>query len=99
MDTEAFLAAARELLAVPSTADRPGELGRALDFVLDFVGPGFTVERFASGGKPSALLYRAGRGRSSGSSSTRTWTWSRPRPGSSSPGWRTAGCTPAAPRT
>ena len=58
MDTEAFLAAARELLAVPSTADRPGELSRALDFVLDFVGPGFTVERFASGGKPSALLYR-----------------------------------------
>jgi succinyl-diaminopimelate desuccinylase len=57
MDTEAFLDAACELLAVPSTADRPAELGRALDFVLDFVGPGFTVERFDSGGKPSALLY------------------------------------------
>jgi succinyl-diaminopimelate desuccinylase len=60
VDTEAFLDAARELLAVPSTADRPGELAQALDFVLDFVGPGFTVERFASGGKPSALVYRGG---------------------------------------
>ncbi len=42
---------------MPSTADRPDELQRALDLVLDFVGPGFTVERFVSGGKPSALLY------------------------------------------
>src|SRR6202030_4839450 len=33
------------------------ELRRALDYVLDFVGPGFTVERFESGGKPSALVY------------------------------------------
>jgi succinyl-diaminopimelate desuccinylase len=58
MDTERFLATAGELLAVQSTTDRPGELNRALGFVLDFVGPGFTVERFESGGKPSALLYR-----------------------------------------
>lgn len=58
MDTAPFLAAACELLAVPSTADRPGELRKALDFVVDFVGPGFVVERFESGGKPSALLYR-----------------------------------------
>ena len=58
MDTERFLAAACELLAVPSTADRPGDLHRALSFVVDFVGPGFTVERFESGGKPSALIYR-----------------------------------------
>ena len=57
MDTERFLATAGELLAVQSTADRPGELHRALGFVLDFVGPGFTVERFESGGKPSALVY------------------------------------------
>src|SRR5215470_8185745 len=62
MDTERFLAAAGELLAVQSTADRPADLHRALGFVLDFVGPGFTVERFESGGKPSALIYR-GRGR------------------------------------
>jgi succinyl-diaminopimelate desuccinylase len=58
METEPFLAAAAELLAVPSTADRPDELHRALNFVVDFVGPGFTVERFESGGKPSALIYR-----------------------------------------
>ena len=50
-------ARACELLAIPSTSDRPGELRRALEFVLDFVGPGFTVERFESGGKPSALVY------------------------------------------
>jgi len=55
MDTESFLATA--LLAVPSTADRPGDLHRALSFVTEFVGPGFTVERFESGDKPSALLY------------------------------------------
>lgn len=57
MDLASFLPAARELLAIPSTADRPAELAKALDFVIDFVGPGFTVERFTSGGKPSALLY------------------------------------------
>jgi succinyl-diaminopimelate desuccinylase len=57
MDLASFLPAARELLAVPSTADRPAELAKALDYVIDFVGPGFTVERFTSGGKPSALLY------------------------------------------
>ena len=57
METESFLAAASEMLSIQSTADRPGDLGRALDFALDFVGPGFTVERFESGGKPSALLY------------------------------------------
>lgn len=50
------------LLAIPSTADRPDELARALDYVIDFVTAGgpagrFTVERFSSGGKPSALLY------------------------------------------
>ena len=42
---------------MPSTADRPDDLHRALEFVVDLVGPGFTVERFESGGKPSALLY------------------------------------------
>ncbi len=58
MDSESFLAAACELLAVPSTADRPRDLHRALGFAVDFVGPGFTVERFESSGKPSALIYR-----------------------------------------
>ncbi len=45
------------LLSIPSTADRPDELHRALEYVLDLVGPGFTVERFESNGKPSALVY------------------------------------------
>ncbi len=57
MDTEAFLTAACELLAVPSTSGRPDDLGRALDLVLGFAGPGFTVERFESNSKPSALVY------------------------------------------
>jgi succinyl-diaminopimelate desuccinylase len=58
MDIERFLAVARELLAVRSTADRPADLRRALAFVADFAGPGFTVEWFESGGKPSVLMYR-----------------------------------------
>ena len=101
MDTEALLAAARELLAVPSTADRPGELGRALDFVLDFVGPGFTVERFALGGKPSALLYR-GRGATAAFRvilNAHLDVVPAP-PGQFEPRLEgTAGCTPRAPRT
>lgn len=51
-----FLASAVELLSIPSTAERPGELGRALEFAIQAAGPA-TVERFSSGGKPSALLY------------------------------------------
>src|SRR4051812_50036258 len=54
---------AHELLAIPSTADRPYELLRALKYVLDVVGPGFTVERFESDGKPSALVYTGPRRR------------------------------------
>ncbi|HET9898765.1 MAG TPA: M20/M25/M40 family metallo-hydrolase [Streptosporangiaceae bacterium] len=57
MDADSFLEVARELLCVHSTADRPADLAKALDFVIDYVGPGFTVERFESNGKPSALLY------------------------------------------
>jgi succinyl-diaminopimelate desuccinylase len=57
MELESFLATASQLLAVPSTADRPAELEKALSLVLDVVGAGFTVERFSSGGKPSALVY------------------------------------------
>jgi len=59
MDVDSFLTQAAGLLAIPSTSDRPGDLRRALDFVLDFVGPAVTVERFESGGKPSALVYPA----------------------------------------
>ena len=57
LDLDWFLGVAGELLAIPSTADRPAELHRALEYVLDFVGPGFEVRRFESGGKPSALVY------------------------------------------
>lgn len=57
MDLESFLPAACDLLAIPSTADRPDDLHRALEMVLEFAGPGHTVERFAAGGKPSALVY------------------------------------------
>jgi succinyl-diaminopimelate desuccinylase len=49
-----------ELLAVRSTADRPDQLRRAVESVVEFVGPGFSVERFESNGKPSALVYADG---------------------------------------
>ena len=57
VDLDAFLAVAVDLLGVQSTADRPELLRRAVDTVIDFVGPGFRVERFDSNGKPSALVY------------------------------------------
>lgn len=57
VDLDAFLGVAVDLLGVPSTADRPELLRRAVDFVVDFIGPGFRVERFESSGKPSALVY------------------------------------------
>jgi succinyl-diaminopimelate desuccinylase len=66
MDLDSFLADAVELLAVPSTADRPAELRRAVDAVVHFVGPGFVVERFSSAGKPSALLWAGAHRRESG---------------------------------
>ena len=99
MDTEAFLTAACELLAVPSTYDRPDDLSRALDLVLGFAGPGFTVERFESSGKPSALVYHGRSDRTSGSSSTLTSTSCRPRRTSSSRAGRVTGCTRGALRT
>lgn len=58
MMPDGFLAQAERLLAVPSTEDRPDELARALAQVLEIVGPGFTVQRFSSRGKPSALVHR-----------------------------------------
>ena len=50
LDLDWLLAAASDLLAIPSTADRPDQLHRALEYVLDFVGPGFGVRRFESAG-------------------------------------------------
>ncbi|GIF07360.1 M20 family metallopeptidase [Actinoplanes siamensis] len=53
---EELLASAEALIAIRSTADRPGDLHRALGLALDLVGPGFDVRRFESHGKPSALI-------------------------------------------
>ncbi|MBU2669254.1 M20/M25/M40 family metallo-hydrolase [Actinoplanes bogorensis] len=49
-----------ELIAIPSTADRPDQLARALDYVLKQVRGDFAVRRFESNGKPSALLHPPG---------------------------------------
>ncbi|SDG65604.1 succinyl-diaminopimelate desuccinylase [Sinosporangium album] len=57
MDVDAFLTSVEKLLAIPSTAERPEELRRALDFVLGYIGSAFTVEHFTSNGRPSALVY------------------------------------------
>jgi succinyl-diaminopimelate desuccinylase len=57
---DGWLARAGELIAIRSTAERPDELRRAVEFVVGEVGDGFTVRRFESGGKPSALLHPAG---------------------------------------
>ena len=51
-----------ELIAIRSTADRPDDLRRALDLVVDEAGPGWTIRRFDSRGKPSALLHPPGAG-------------------------------------
>jgi succinyl-diaminopimelate desuccinylase len=56
VDLESFLGAAAELLAIESTADNPGGLGEALEFAVGYAGGDVTTERFASGGKTSALL-------------------------------------------
>ncbi|MFI7601750.1 M20 family metallopeptidase [Actinoplanes sp. NPDC049681] len=55
-----LIEAATRLIAIRSTADRPAQLGEALEFVLGRLGPGFTVERFTCGGKPSALVHTGG---------------------------------------
>jgi succinyl-diaminopimelate desuccinylase len=60
VDLDALLDMARELISIPSTADRPDELARALDLMLGVVGPGVTIKRFSAGGKPSALVHRDG---------------------------------------
>ncbi|WP_436520896.1 M20 family metallopeptidase [Actinoplanes sp. HUAS TT8] len=53
---EELLASAEALIGIRSTADRPGELHRALGLALDVVGPDFEIQRFESRGKPSALV-------------------------------------------
>jgi succinyl-diaminopimelate desuccinylase len=63
VDLPDFLAAARTLLAIESTAEHPDRLHDALRFVIDYVGPGFRTRRFESAGKPSALLWTGDRPR------------------------------------
>jgi succinyl-diaminopimelate desuccinylase len=58
--TDDLAARIAELIAIRSTADRPDELRRALDFVVREAGPGFEVRGFVANGKPSALLHRPG---------------------------------------
>ena len=61
MDVESLLRRAEELIAVESVAERPSALHEALNRMLVALPPGVTVERFESGGKPSALVYAGGR--------------------------------------
>jgi succinyl-diaminopimelate desuccinylase len=57
--SDELLAHAKALIAIPSTADRPKELRRALDYIAAILAihPGITVERFEKGDKPSLLAY------------------------------------------
>lgn len=54
--TEKLIDTAKHLLAIRSTEDRPEELQRALDLVINYVGDQFHVKLFSSQGKPSALI-------------------------------------------
>jgi succinyl-diaminopimelate desuccinylase len=58
--TERIAGQLTRLVAIRSTADRPGDLRAALDLVLGQV-PDFEVRRFESRGKPSALVHPPGR--------------------------------------
>ncbi|MBM2622656.1 M20 family metallopeptidase [Actinoplanes sp. LDG1-06] len=57
---DSLITRACELIAIPSTSDRPDQLARALEFVLAQVKSGFAVRRFESNGKPSALVHPPG---------------------------------------
>jgi succinyl-diaminopimelate desuccinylase len=54
-----FLAAAKQLLAIESTADRPADLHAAVDFIADTLADEkeITIERFERNNKPSLLAY------------------------------------------
>lgn len=62
MTTQEIIEQTKQLIAIPSTADRPKELLAAVDFVADIVSQhkGITIERFEQGGKHSFLAYRKG---------------------------------------
>ncbi len=46
-----------DLLTIESVADKPEKLVEALEFLLKLLPPQFTIEKFESNGKPSALIY------------------------------------------
>ncbi|HEU4346297.1 MAG TPA: M20 family peptidase, partial [Actinoplanes sp.] len=57
-DLSRLLDDAAALIAIRSTADRPDDLRRALGFMLDRLGPGFTVERFKVAALVLAEVFR-----------------------------------------
>lgn len=62
MTDKELLTAAKRLLAIPSIADRPQELRKALNFVKRYIQavPDVTIEQFEREGKPSLLAYIGG---------------------------------------
>lgn len=61
MNTTTITETIKQLVAIPSTADNPDALMRAVDFMATFVMThvdDVTVERFEQNGKPSFLAYR-----------------------------------------
>jgi len=61
MNEEALLGAAKELIAIESTADNPAAIHGAYEYMRDMVlasGKDITIEEFESNGKPSLLAYR-----------------------------------------
>lgn len=62
MSTDEIIEQTKQLMAIQSTADRPDELRRAVEFVADIVAQhqDITIERFERNGKLSFLAYRSG---------------------------------------
>ncbi len=62
MTTEELVKQTKKLIAIRSTADRPEDLKKAVDFVADIVAKhkDVTIERFERNGKHSLLAYRQG---------------------------------------
>ncbi len=59
MNEQELITAAKQLIAIPSTADKPQELVNAIALVRGIVSavPGVTIEEFEDNGKPSFLAY------------------------------------------
>ena len=99
MEIESFLARADQLMAIASVADRPAELQRALAFVLDFAGAGFTWSISSQAASRARWSTPRRSDRISVSCSTRTWTSFPPRTASSHRAAKATGCSRAARRT